>query len=320
MTSEPTNILVIHFGQLGDVVLGLSAMEAIVERFPNARKTALVGKAASAIIEYTQLFDEVIPLDRVRLLEANKLSAIAEILRFTYSIRRRRFDMVIDLHSLPETNLLGFLSGASTRLFSNRESRSLDWLSNIKPRPPLEDKSIAVTDLYLAALAPIGISPKRNYYRLPPAADNVAKPRPLVGLNPGAGHDSRRWPLEKFHELAEKLWSSGLCDIVILLGPEEAPLARSVEATAEGRWRVFVGRSLVDLIETLSAIDIFVSNDTGPMHIAAALGVPVVLLIQGAAPERFLPLGADLKIHRGKEMADIETEDVLRSVKERLNR
>lgn len=295
-------------------------MEAIVERFPKARKTVLLGKAASSIVEYTRLFDEVIPLDRVRLLKANKFSAIAEIFRFTYSIRRRRFDMVIDLHSLPETNLLGFLSGASIRLFANRESRSLDWLSNIKPRPPLEDKSISLADLYLAALAPIGIDPNRAYYRLKPKPAAVKKMRPLVGLNPGAGHASRRWPLAKFNVLAERLSKSGRCDVVVLLGPEEAPLIEESKTASKGRWIVSVGSSLISLIDELSELDVLVSNDTGPAHIAAALGIPIVLLLHDSAPDRFLPITDDLAIHRSPEIADIGTEDVLRSVKERLNR
>ncbi len=318
MRLEPTNILVIHFGQLGDVVLGLSAMEAIVEHFPDAKKIALVGKAASSIIEYTELFDEIIPLDRVRLLKANKPSAIIEILRFTNSIRRRRFDMVIDLHSLPETNLLGFLSGASMRLYANRESRSIDWLSNIKPRPPLEEKSISLADLYLAALSPIGIDQNREYFRLKRASMVRDKSRPLVGLNPGAGHPSRRWPLAKFNELAERLSSSGMCDVVVLLGPEEAPLIADVEAASNGRWEVSVGSSIVSLIGELSRLDVLVSNDTGPAHLAAALRLPIVLLLQNTSPDRFLPLTDDLTIHRGSEMADIATEDVFRSIESRI--
>src|SRR5690242_21096755 len=81
-------------------------------------------------------------------------------------VRRRLFDLVIDLHSLYETNILGFLSGARHRLYANRESRSLDFLGNFRHRPEKEDKSKHLSDFYLAVLAPLGVSGSKDSFRL----------------------------------------------------------------------------------------------------------------------------------------------------------
>lgn len=118
---EPVNILVIHFGQLGDVILGLSAMQAVCQRYPDARKTVILGLATAKVVEPAELFDEIITVDRVGLSKRPKIGAVIEIVKLAFSIHQRRFDLVIDLHSLPETNLLGFFFWCRTKTF--RQSR-----------------------------------------------------------------------------------------------------------------------------------------------------------------------------------------------------
>src|SRR5690349_13099658 len=107
-------------GQLGDVVLSLPALSAIRSRFPESRISIMVAKTCAEIVRIAGLFDEVIKIDRVGLRRGNKVKSSLKLIRFASEIRRRRFDLVIDLHSLPETNILGFVSGAGSRLFANR--------------------------------------------------------------------------------------------------------------------------------------------------------------------------------------------------------
>src|SRR5829696_933881 len=126
MSFNPQNILVIDFGQLGDVVLSLPALGAVRRRFARARVTVAVGRAAGAVLELAGVADEVLSLVR-----------IGQLVR---EVRRRKFDFVVDLHSLSETNLLGFLSGAPRRLFARRPGRSLDYLASFRPAPPVEDR------------------------------------------------------------------------------------------------------------------------------------------------------------------------------------
>ena len=317
MNGDPRNILVIHFGQLGDVVLGLPAMKAIRDRFPYARRTALVGSATAEVVGLAGLFDEVIDVDRVRLLRGSKFTSSVEIIKFAFSIRRRRFDFVIDLHSLPETNLLGYFSGAGNRLFSKRESRSLDRLSNFRPPPPAEDKTIHLSDYYFNVLKPLGVEGKLDPFRFEHLAG--LSHSKIVGINPGAGHPSRRWPLKKFIELARSIADSSDATVEVFLGPEEVSDANKIEAALAGRCAIASGLSLAELAQRFSRLTCLVSNDTGPIHIAAASGTPIILLLQNAAPDRYLPLTNELTLHRSERLEDITVEDVLASVIQRLD-
>ncbi|MBA3256999.1 MAG: glycosyltransferase family 9 protein, partial [Pyrinomonadaceae bacterium] len=216
MSFDPRNILVIDFGQLGDVVLSLPALHGIRERFPKAAITVAVGKPGAEVVELSGYADSTLMIDRVALRDGPKLVSLTRIARLVQGVRRSQFDFVIDLHSLSETNLLGFLSGAPKRLYSRRPTRSLDFLANFHPRPPLEvdHRRRHLIDRYLDVLIPLGV---KDADRLPHlktrAADDAAIEKilkqaeadvgtPLVGLFPGAGHPSRRWPLERFAELA----------------------------------------------------------------------------------------------------------------------
>ena len=235
MNFDPRNILVIDFGQLGDVVLSLPALRAIRERFPRARITVAVGKPGAEIVDLSGCADSTLVVDRVGLRDGAKVVSLARIARLVKTVRGLKFDFVIDLHSLAETNLLGFLSGAAQRLYSRRPGRSLDFLGNFRPRPPVEDnhRERHLIDRYLDVLAPLEIKTTNRLPQLKTrAADDAAVEKvlrnvkadagaPLVGLFPGAGHPSRRWPLERFAELADFLIRNDHVRILVFVGPEE---------------------------------------------------------------------------------------------------
>src|SRR5215470_6284087 len=235
---SPASILIIDFGQLGDVVMSLPALRAIREHFPRARITVAVGKPGADVVNISGYADTLIVIDRVSLRDGFKPLSIWRVLQIVKDVRRRQFDFVIDLHSFSETNLLGFLSGAPKRLFSRRPGRSLDFLASFEPPPPIDhnDPKVHLTDRYLEVLAPLGIRQAERKPRLVsrPTDDreierllrttNENFGGPLVGLNPGAGHKGRRWPLKKFGELADCLVRNDDVRIVLFAGPEEIDL------------------------------------------------------------------------------------------------
>src|SRR3954464_3695153 len=205
MTFSPRNILVIDFGQLGDVVMSLPALRAIRERFPYAKITAAVGRPGGEIIGMSGDADDTIEIDRVALRDGFKALSVWKVLKIVRDVRRRQFDFVIDLHSFSETNLLGFFSGASKRLFARRRGRSIDFLANFRPAPPIEEdnRTRHQVDRYLDVLRPLGITDAPSVPRLPTTFEDdrevdrllkkaKAADGPLVGLFPGAGHESRR--------------------------------------------------------------------------------------------------------------------------------
>ncbi|MBA3321470.1 MAG: glycosyltransferase family 9 protein [Pyrinomonadaceae bacterium] len=329
MNFDPRNILVIDFGQLGDVVLSLPALRAIRARFRQARITVAVGKSGKTVIELAGCADAVLIVDRVGLRDGFAPLSVVRIAQLVREVRRRKFDFVIDLHSLSETNLLGYLSRARWRLYASRPNRSLDFLSNFRPRPPVEDQRRHAVDRYLDVLRPLDLGEVSRVARLPVrdedrrAVEQLLKKEkvsfdlPLVGLFPGAGHPSRRWPLERFAELAARFERNDGLRVLVFLGPEERPLLGEMRALFS-RTTVFLNHlTIPQLAAALAPLAAFVSNDTGPLHIAAAVGAPVVMLLGHPTNKAFVPVGERHRVIHSHTITEITVDEsyaVARSV------
>ncbi len=329
MNFNPQNILVLHFGQLGDVILGLPALSAIKKRFPDARITALVGKPSVQVIELADFFDEIIAVDRVELRDSGKLWSIAQIFKVVGNIRRKNFDFVIDLHSLYETNLLGFFSGAKHRLFANREGRSLDYLANFKPKPPCEDKTKNATDFYLDVLQPLDIREAMRFVQIRPrkldveVIENIWRTenfveKQMVGMFLGAGHPGRRWSIANFANLTRLLMTNENRKIVVFLGPEERHLRKEVEENFPPETFIFDKLTIPQLAEALSRLQVLVSNDTGPMHLGAVMGTSIVMLSKHGTSNVHIPLTEKLTIVRGATLNEISVEEVFQTTRKVL--
>ena len=319
---DPRNILVIDFGQLGDVVLSVPALRAIREKFRDARITVAVGKPGADIIALCGYANSTIVVDRVALRDGPKLISVAKILKLVKDVRRQQFDFVIDLHSLSETNLLGFFSGAAYRLYSRRPGRSLNFLSNFRPGPPTEDNTKHFAERYLDVLRPLdikGVSPiPRLRTRL---ADDLAVDKmlrrekgnleaPLVGLFPGAGHPGRRWPLERFAALADHLIRNEKVRVVVFAGPEEKQLIQEIRKQFPPAAILFDHLTIPQLASAQAKLSVFVSNDTGPLHLAAAVGTSVVMLMDRPTPNSFVPLEQHHRAVYGKKVEELELSEV----------
>src|SRR6266516_3390399 len=324
MSFDPRNILVIDFGQLGDVVLSLPALRAIRQRFPKARITVAVGKPGAAIVSLSGFANETLLVDRVRLRDGFTPLSIFRIFKIVRDVRRKKFDFVIDLHSLSETNLLGFLSGAPKRLYSRRPGRSLDYLANFKPTPPIEDNgpNRHLIDRYLGVLVPLGINgaPREPYLHTRSEDDalveNILRKEKasagvlLVGIYPGAGHPSRRWPLQRFAELADRLVLNGNVRVIVFAGPEEREMIEEIRATFPRSALVLDKLTIHQRAAALARLSVLVCNDTGPMHIAAAVGATTVALLDRRAPNVFLPVGQQHRLIRNYVIDAIPPEEV----------
>jgi ADP-heptose:LPS heptosyltransferase len=300
---DPRNILVIDFGQLGDVVLSLPALKAIRQRFPHARITVAAGKPAADIVRISGFSNETLEVDRVALRDGPTLFSIGRIFKFVGQVRKAKFDFVIDLHSLSETNLLGFLSGAPHRLYARRPNRSLDFLSNFKPRPPAEAKESHLVDRYLDVLKPLGITNINRTPQLKTSADANASIEALlkrekidtgsllVGLFPGAGFAGRRWPLERFAELADYLIRNDRVRIVVFAGPEEPGFVDQMRKIFPASTIFFDRLTIPQLVSLQARLTLFISNDTGPCHTAAATGTSVMVLMNQRNLHSYVPVG-----------------------------
>jgi ADP-heptose:LPS heptosyltransferase len=329
---NPVNILVIDFGQLGDVVLSLPALSAIRKRFPHARITVAVGSPGAPIVELSGYSDATLVVDRVALRDGPKPLSLMRIARIVKEVRRARFDFVIDLHSLYETNLLGYLSGASHRLYARRPNRSLDFLAHFNPRPPVEDTrpSKHAVDRYLDVLIPLGIKDAERVPRLRTRPEDDATIErmlkkekadmgaPLVGLFPGAGHPARRWPLARFAELADCLVRNDEVRIALFAGPEERGFVKEMRATFPRSTLIFDRLNIPQLASALARLAVFVSNDTGPMHVATAVGTSVVALLDRPTPHSFIPIEPRHRIIYSNRISEMTADEVYGATRELL--
>jgi ADP-heptose:LPS heptosyltransferase len=328
----PANILTIDFGQLGDVVMSLPALRAIREKFAQARITVAAGTPSSQIVELSGYADEVIAIDRVALRDGFIPVSIMRILNVVKDVRRRQFDFVIDLHSFSETNLMGFLSRAPKRLFARRPGRSLDFLANFNPKPPVDrnDPNRHLVDRYLDVLKPLGIADVSRIPTMTPrlgdnrATDSLLKKAkaesgtPLVGLFPGAGHPGRAWPVDKWAGLAEFLIRNDGVRPVVFIGPEEHGAAPEMRRTFPSSTIFLEKLSIGELAAAQARLAVFVSNDTGPVHIAAAVGAPIVVLIGRPTPHAYIPLANSKRLIFSEGVHTIAVEEVYAATREML--
>lgn len=324
MTFNPRNILIIDFGQLGDVVMSLPALRAVREKFAFARITVALGKPGAEIVDLSGYADATIEVDRVALRDGFKPLSLLKVIDIVKDVRRRQFDFVIDLHSFSETNLLGFLSGAPHRLFCRRRGRSLDFLANYRPAPPVEEdnRTRHQVDRYLDVLRPLDIANAPRVPRLRTASEDdrdigrlLLKSKAdagtlLVGLFPGAGHESRRWPLEKFAAVADSLSRNDKVRPIVFVGPEEAKIIADIRAAFPSTAVVLDRLTIRQLAAAQARLAVFVSNDTGPLHIAAAVGAPVVLLLDERAPDSYIPLSEPKRVIQRGAISEIAVEEV----------
>jgi len=327
---DPRNILVIDFGQLGDVVMSLPALRAIRARFPHAKITVAVGKPGKELLILSGYANEILEVDRVALRDGPTLVSIGRIAKFVAQVRKAKYDFVIDLHSYYETNILGFLSGAPQRLYSRRSNRSLDFLANFQPQPAREERSAHLVDRYLDLLKPLGI---QNAPRIPvlktSAADDFAvevmlkkekahSGELLAGIFPGAGNVTRLWPLEKFTELADHLIRNDRVRVIVFAGPEERAMIPQMRKMFPPRTIFFDRLTIPQLAAAQARLTLFVSNDTGPAHIAAAVGTPVIVVMDRPDPNSFTPVGEHNRFIGGPSIMNIPVADVYRAAHELL--
>lgn len=291
-------ILVIHFGQLGDSVLALPAVEALYRHYSHSRIVVLASTSAAQIFRLAG-FPEVWPVDRVAWKHA-PARALLEIPALTARLYRERFDLSVDFHTFSETNLLAWAAGIPRRVAMLRPTRGIARL--VTHKPPMDDPDGILLDRYCTVLTPLGIdvSDRRPRLTPPPEAISTAQRRiaelepewhacEWLGVCPGAGHPSRRWPAQRFVEVIRSMRAHAGVRLraLVFAGPEES--AGTLEPFHQiPETRIIRGLSIAQLTAALTRCRLLVTNATGPSHIAAAVGTPVVTI--GEVPA-FDPVG-----------------------------
>jgi predicted lipopolysaccharide heptosyltransferase III len=296
------NILVIKLRYIGDVLLATPVLRALRERFPDAHLTVAVNRGTEDVLKWNQDLNEVLIVER---------SGLAAQFKFLREIRRRGFDCVIDLTDGDRSAVLARYSGAPVRIGLNEEHRwrGLLYTTVVQPGP----ETMHRVEHDLETVRPLGIQPKAGPLVLTTSPqDDAAAARlleqmtgestssdanRLVMLQPGARYWFKAWPAERFAELAGRLAEQYGCRILIGGDTRERDLAEAIRANARTAVVSLAGRlTLLQYAAVLKRCALFVGNDNGPMHMAAALGVPVVVLFGPSNPAEWGPRGARTEV------------------------
>jgi len=292
-------ILLVRLGALGDVVHAIPVAAALRRAFPGARIDWLVSA------KHREILDLVPVIDR-RLVMTDWLGAIGEL-------RRSRYDVAIDLQGLIKSALLARLSGAPRVLgFSASYAREglarLFYTDVFDPgRGGLYDprETRHVVELNLGVLALVGITSARAEFPIeaPPSAAARTIVEQTGGryalLNPGAAWPNKRWPPDRLAAVARELRDRHGLTSVVLWGPGEEALADAVVAEARGAAVLSPKTTIADLVALSRGAALMVSGDTGPTHIATAVGTPIVGLYGPTRPARNGPLSPlDITVSR----------------------
>jgi heptosyltransferase I len=322
LVSELNKILVIRFARLGDVILLVPALRALRKHLPAARLDVLVDDRYAAVMNMCSAVSEVLSVNRLAMRDGNRIKATGEILRLAGILRKKRYDLVLDFHSFRETQLLTWYSRARWRLGLKRvHSAYLSFCFNLAP--VVESDSLHVSAVFGSMLEPLGIATDSRDYRLEVPSDRldwsdqflrshrISGGEFFVGLNVGAGSHSRTWPQDKFAQLARIILQQPEAKIILFSGPQEDAISRPLYARL-GSDRVILanGLPLPELAALFSQCRILISNDTGPMHLAVAAGVPTLGLFSVARPEHYRPLGQHSRFLRAEPIDAISVDSV----------
>jgi lipopolysaccharide heptosyltransferase I len=297
-----TRILIVRLSSLGDIVHTLPLAAALRRGFPEARLDWVVDE------RYQEILDLVPIVDRRVVWRTRSAPAWWSVARVVADLRRERYDVVVDAQGLLKSAVLARLAGGrrviglprshlrepAARLFYGEESQ---------PGPA---RHVAAMNLSLASV--LGVDPTAAFasWEFPlvvpdTAAVNELRSRlgpeagPFAVVNPGAAWPSKRWPAERFGALAARLRADHGLPVAVVQGPEEdaSALAATVVAASQGAATATGPTSLGELAAILKEAALLVSGDTGPFHIGAALGTPIVGLYGPTDPARNGPWAAD---------------------------
>lgn len=305
--------LVIRWSGMGDVVMTLPAVKWLKGRFPGSSICYLTDCAFTGIPLRSGLVRWVEAIDR-RGFKSKRLPAAAlQTVRLVWMLRRSRFHAVFDLQGFGETSLIAYLTGAPVRVGRVKGSPLRRRIYTVPIRSDWEKEHRSEYFLNAVvrglggeqAAAPL---PCRLLFQTEEASRCSDR---VVGLNIGASTESRRWSEKNFFDLALRLSRRGF-RIRFILGPQEAFLESAVrKRCAAEKWEITLHRELDPLIDALAGCRLLVSNDTGPGHLAAALGIPVVTLFSTGSPENVRPLAVHGKWLRDRsDINRIEVSEV----------
>ena len=330
-------ILIVKPSSFGDIVQSIPIAGILKRAFPGAVIYWLANREYVEFIQCYPAIDKVIAFERKKWARpACVLQTISELLVFFKKIRDRKFDIVFDLQGLFRSGLITCLSGASVRVgFANaRECAPMFYTDKVCP------ETINSKERYLAQVRyivgnvemPVGVG-----LRVPDESvrfvDNLllGSKKKIIAINPGGRWETKRWPMEKYATLIDRLQKDHDVKIVLLGDKNDAMIAEQLMDLSKGEAINFAGKTtLRELTALLAKCSFLITNDSGPMHLADHLGIPLVAIFGPTDPRKTGPVGEKSVIVRGREtcspcfkrrcgnlkcMESVSVDDVIKAIK-----
>ena len=314
---NPDRILIIKLSAIGDLVHALPFLEVLKKRFPHARIDWLVEEDAYQVIKGHPAINHVIVSGRKawqrRLLNGKEfLPAMKEISNFIRDVRRYKYDLVIDLQGLLKSGILVCLSKGRQKIGMTGSREGAGIFLNVPPFPV--DYNQHALKRYLSVARYLGCdisswkgdipvfeSDKRAVRRL--LDKHRLLKRPIIAINPMARWETKLWEPDRFADLADRIRDNLSCDIIFTGSGNDKKVIKEISGMMKERPVNLAGKtSLKELACLYSISGALVTTDTGPMHIAAAMGCPVIALFGPTDPLRTGPYGRSHRVVR----ADLE--------------
>ena len=296
----PQRILIVLLGAIGDVTRALPLLTRLRRAYPTAHIAWAVEPAAAPLLDYHPALNEVFLYQRSR--------GFLAFIPFLCAVRRQRFDLVLDLQRHAKSGVVSRYSAAPIRLgFHRQNSKEGNWLFNTHTIDPVPNFSLKLRQ-YLKFADTLGLPEDgvRFDFRLRPEEEQHVETllngtsRPFAAFFLGSRWPSRFWFPQATAVVAQALKHAYGMDVVLIGGPNEQPFAQAVsQAMGETVTNLSGQTSLRDLIGIFARARLALGPDSGPMHIAAAAGTPVISLWGATSPVRSAPWGSEDLVLQG---------------------
>lgn len=276
-------VAVVKPSALGDIAHAVPVLSALRELFPASHISWVVNRGYVPLLAGHPHLDAVVPFDRGSFARG-PVAAANYTLAFANQLRKLRFDLVIDLQGLLRTGLITAATAAPTRIgFANAREGSRLFYTHRVEVPDAEQ--IHSVDRYWRVVEALGGGHLKKQFILPVDAKELAAvdgelsafPKPWVAVAVGARWLTKRWPVGAFADVCNRLFRETGGTAVLVGASDDTGLSADLSSRLIGPRVDYTGKTgIAKMVAVLKRADVMLSNDTGPLHVAAALGVPCV--------------------------------------------
>lgn len=300
---KPKRIVFIRPCCIGDVVMATGALSALRETYPDAHITWALGSWSARAVEHHPAIDAILDTGSTDL----PVRSLAGLMRFVRQLRAGQFDMAVSLVRSPLMSLAVLLTGIPLRVGLDSAGRGFGYHVRVAINP---NDSQHEGDIYLKVIQAIAGKPIHAYANLPLldsaitaiqsrlTSANITQPfivaHPGGGSNPGMQMDSKRYPLPQLAEMLNQLCEKFSATLILIGGPNDGELVDIVQQHLRVKSVAWVGDlSFTEIGALAQSAMVYIGNDTGLTHIAAASGAKAVMMMGPTDPKRYAPFTAN---------------------------